>query len=351
MHRLPAGAERGFGERARLVPSARQLFEELRSGGVRVRHIPLPQRAYGQAAEIPAARVDLRAARPFTLEIDGPARFGNGSTTVTGTSGDYTTVITWHATGDGPVTVTGSATVPSIDRIISTQDMVTLGSGHMQAIDEVTIPVRYSFNPTITTRISPKSIDTGAPVTDDVQVSALPGSGAWPRGAQVHARGWYFGGLPVSDRGRPVAEARRPVDLEGEWHAGHCPSTAVADMQAHIAGARWHWPWRRHGVRRWPRRAKHWPRPNPRTISSIHTTVPPIGLARSGTIRQADDTTASSKPDRKGWCGRTAEGIPKCGYSVVWRSKQPIHIAPNYCTDYPHLFHIKAQIAEPFTPV
>ncbi len=42
----------------------------------------------------------------------------------------------------------------------------------------------------------------------------------------------------AGDRGRPVAEARRPVDLEGEWHAGHCPSTAVADMQAHIAGAR-----------------------------------------------------------------------------------------------------------------
>ena len=105
---------------------------------------------------------------PFTLTIDGPARFGNGSTTVTGTSGDYTTVITWHATGDGPVTVTGSATVPSIDRIISTQDMVTLGGGHMQAIDEVTIPVRYSFNPTITTRTSPKSIDTGAPVSIDL---------------------------------------------------------------------------------------------------------------------------------------------------------------------------------------
>ncbi|MDY3689300.1 LPXTG-motif cell wall anchor domain-containing protein [Bifidobacterium pseudolongum subsp. pseudolongum] len=163
---------------------------------------------------------------PFTLTIDGPARFGNGSTTVTGTSGDYTTVITWHATGDGPVTVTGSATVPSIDRIISTQDMVTLGGGHMQAIDEVTIPVRYSFNPTITTRTSPKSIDTGAPVTDDVQVSALSGSGAWPRGAQIHARGWYFGGLPIHALGEryvPNAHAAAPEFLEQLARAGYEP--------------------------------------------------------------------------------------------------------------------------------
>ncbi len=163
---------------------------------------------------------------PFTLTIDGPARFGNGSTTDTGTSGDYTTVITWHATGDGPVTVTGSATVPSIDRIISTQDMVTLGGGHMQAIDEVTIPVRYSFNPTITTRTSPKSIDTGAPVTDDVQVSALSGSGAWPRGAQIHARGWYFGGLPIHALGEryvPNAHAAAPEFLEQLARAGYEP--------------------------------------------------------------------------------------------------------------------------------
>ena len=163
---------------------------------------------------------------PFTLTIDGPARFGNGSTTVTGTSGDYTTVITWDATGDGPVTVTGSATVPSIDRIISTQDMVTLGGGHMQAIDEVTIPVRYSFNPTITTRTSPKSIDTGAPVTDDVQVSALSGSGAWPRGAQIHARGWYFGGLPIHALGEryvPNAHAAAPEFLEQLARAGYEP--------------------------------------------------------------------------------------------------------------------------------
>lgn len=184
---------------------------------------------------------------PFTLEIDGPARFGNGSTTVTGTSGDYTTVITWHATGDGPVTVTGGATVPSIDRIISTQDMITLGGGHMQAIDEVTIPVRYSFNPTITTRISPKSIDTGAPVTDDVQVSALPGSGAWPRGAQVHARGWYFGGLPVSALGEryvPNAHATAPEFLEQLARAGYEPCAfaeatfGASGQTVHVQGMR-----------------------------------------------------------------------------------------------------------------
>ncbi len=96
---------------------------------------------------------------PFTLTIDGPARFGNGSATVSGTSGDYTTVITWHATGDGPVAVSGNATLPSIDRIISSQDMVALGSGYVQALDEVTVPVRTTFNPTISTRTSPKSID------------------------------------------------------------------------------------------------------------------------------------------------------------------------------------------------
>ncbi len=152
-----------------------------------------------------------------------PTIIGNGSATVSGTSGDYTTVITWHATGDGPVTVSGSVTLPSIDRIISSNDMVALGSGYVQALDEVTVPGRTTFNPTISTRTSPKSIDTGAPVTDDVQVSALPGSGAWPRGAQVHAGGWYFGGLPVSaleERYVPNAHATAPEFLEQLARAG-----------------------------------------------------------------------------------------------------------------------------------
>lgn len=164
---------------------------------------------------------------PFTLTIDGPARFGHGSATVSGTSGEYTTVITWHATGDGPVTVSGSVTLPSIDRIISSQDMVALGSGYVQALDEVTVPVRTTFNPTISTRTSPKSIDTGAPVTDDVQVSALPGSGAWPRGAQVHARGWYFGGLPVSALGNGMCQTRTPplLSSSNSWRA---PGTSRA---------------------------------------------------------------------------------------------------------------------------
>lgn len=184
---------------------------------------------------------------PFTLTIDGPARFGNGSATVSGTSGDYTTVITWHATGDGPVTVSGNATLPSIDRIISSQDMVALGSGYVQALDEVTVPVRTTFNPTITTRTSPKSIDTGAPVTDDVQVSALPGSGAWPRGAQVHARGWYFGGLPVSALGEryvPNAHATAPEFLEQLARAGYEPCAfaeatfGASGQTVHVQGVR-----------------------------------------------------------------------------------------------------------------
>lgn len=184
---------------------------------------------------------------PFTLAVDGPARFGNGSTTVSGTSGDYTTIITWHATGDGPVTMSGSATLPSIDRIISSQDMVALGGGYVQALDEVTTPVRYAFTPTISTQTSPKSIDTGAPVTDDVQVSALPGNGAWPRGAQVHARGWYFGGLPISALGEryvPNAHATAPEFLEQLARAGYEPCAfaeatfGASGQTVHVQGVR-----------------------------------------------------------------------------------------------------------------
>lgn len=209
---------------------------------------------YDAATRTGAVRLHIRNSSggvvggvPFTLTLDGPARFADGATTVTGMSGDYTAVVTWRATGDGPVTVSGSATVPSIHRIVSTQDMVTLGGGHVQALDEVTTPVRYTFNPTIATQTSPKSIEAGEPVTDDVQVSALPGSGAWPRGAQVHARGWYFGGLPTSALGKgyvPNAHATASEFLGQLARAGHEPcayAEAVFDASGqtvHVQGVR-----------------------------------------------------------------------------------------------------------------
>ena len=41
----------------------------------------------------------------------------------------------------------------------------------------------------------------------------------------------------AADRGRPVAEPRRPVDCEGERYARHGIAIAVVDPQAHGAGA------------------------------------------------------------------------------------------------------------------
>ena len=86
-----------------------------------------------------------------------------------------------------------------------------------------------------------------APVTDDVQVSALPGSGAWPRGAQVHARGWYFGGLPVSALGEryvPNAHATAPEFLEQLARAGYEPCAfaeatfGASGQTVHVQGVR-----------------------------------------------------------------------------------------------------------------
>lgn len=246
------------GTREMLAGRYPQLFERadalLAEAPLLVPQTMVVELEYDAIARAGIARLRIRngsggyvAGVPFTLTIDGPARFGDGSATFAGTSGDCATVITWHATGDGPVTMTGGATVPSIDRVTSSQDMVTLGGGHVQAIAETTTPVRYTFTPTITTRTSPKSIDAGAPVTDDVQISAWPGGGAWPRGAQVHARGWYFGGLPaiaLKERYAPNARATASEFLEQLARAGYKPcafAEATFDTSgqtAHVQGVR-----------------------------------------------------------------------------------------------------------------
>ena len=69
-------------------------------------------------------------------------------------------------------------------------------------------------------------------MTDDVQVSALPGSGAWPRGAQVHARGWYFGGLPVSALGERYVPIAKTAADQIQYYIRHVRGKYVVPKES-----------------------------------------------------------------------------------------------------------------------
>ncbi|ATU19827.1 peptidase [Bifidobacterium choerinum] len=131
----------------------------------------------------------------YTLTLDGPAVFADGSRTWRGVSSDKAAVIRWVSTGDGDVRVSGSAKVPSVDVITSSQRLVRVGEGQAKAFDGIRFPAKKTFTPTIRTVTTPTLIEAGVRVTDAVAVGMAGPDDVWPRGETLTVDGWYFDGL------------------------------------------------------------------------------------------------------------------------------------------------------------
>ena len=131
----------------------------------------------------------------YTLTLDGPAVFADGSRTWRGVSSDKAAVIRWVSTGDGDVRVSGSAKVPSVDVITSSQRLVRVGEGQAKAFDGIRFPAKTTFTPTIRTVTTPTLIEAGVRVTDAVAVGMAGPDDVWPRGETLTVDGWYFDGL------------------------------------------------------------------------------------------------------------------------------------------------------------
>lgn len=131
----------------------------------------------------------------YTLTLDGPAAFADGTRTWHGVSGSKPAVVPWVSIGDGGVRVSGAATVPSLDVITSTQRLVRVGEGQAKAFDEIRFPAKKTFTPTIRTVTAPTIVKVGDRVTDSVAVSPASPDDVWPRGETLTVDGWYFDGL------------------------------------------------------------------------------------------------------------------------------------------------------------
>lgn len=131
----------------------------------------------------------------YTLTLDGPAVFPDGTRTWRAVSGAKAAVVPWTSTGDGDVRVSGAAVVPSVDVIASSQRLVRVGEGQAKAFDEIRFPARKTFTPTIRTVTTPKVVTAGDRVTDAVAVGMAGPDDVWPRGETLTVDGWYFDGL------------------------------------------------------------------------------------------------------------------------------------------------------------
>lgn len=147
---------------------------------------------------------DYVSGSSYTVRLNGPATFSNGSKQVSGVANGTAINVNWVATGEGDVSATVEMPVGTLQRATSQQDLVRLGPGTMAASTPLTFPVKKTFAPAIGTVTSPKVLDPGATVSDDVTVTLGDAADSWPGGVTLDATGWYFDGLASDQIGAAV---------------------------------------------------------------------------------------------------------------------------------------------------
>ncbi|NMM95349.1 peptidase [Bifidobacterium sp. DSM 109960] len=190
---LDAIANRLWGEAGANMPLGLQVtsqtVEGLRSGWVDV-----VVKSDGKAL----------AGVPYSVRLEGPARFDTGGQTVNGTSGNTTIRHAWHATGSGEVKVSTQYESPRALQLISNQDYACYGSQEQVAGDGVAFKVRKDFTPAVATVTSKKIVDAGETVSDKVTSKVTGADSHWPKNVEMLATGYYFDGLSASDLTDPM---------------------------------------------------------------------------------------------------------------------------------------------------
>ncbi|OZG62985.1 cell surface protein [Bifidobacterium lemurum] len=132
---------------------------------------------------------------PYTVTLEGPARFANGKSSVSGVSGTRETSHAWRATGAGPVSVRTTYQRHTLTRMDSKQDFLTYGLSDNVGGEAVTFTVRKDFTPALSTVTSRKVVDAGEKVVDRVTSAVSGEDSVWVPGLELRARGYYFAGL------------------------------------------------------------------------------------------------------------------------------------------------------------
>ena len=156
---------------------------------------------------------DAIAGVPFTVTLQGPARFIQGGNTFSGVSTSAGSSIAWEATGAGEVTVNTTYEYGRMHVMDSTQDMLAFDSMASAGGSSSTFQVRKDFVPSVSTQVSDKVLDAASPVFDDVTSGVGDEGSHWVPGLKLQARGYYFDGLGKDDLGKVIApNARESAD-------------------------------------------------------------------------------------------------------------------------------------------
>lgn len=163
------------------------------------------EQSYAEAQRTGSVNVSVQdttgaalAGVPFTVTLQGPAVFANGSTTMHGVSSGSAQQFSWTATGQGDVQASTSYDVRHVSVMDATQRLITLGSTRASSGSAVHFAVRKGFSPQLKTVTAAKIVDAGDTVADDVTSGLIDEQNVWPEGVEVRASGYYFDGLDVN---------------------------------------------------------------------------------------------------------------------------------------------------------
>lgn len=162
---------------------------------------------------------------PYEVSLEGPALFGDGSSTMSAVSSTDWTEHAWTSTGAGSVSAKASFSRGRVERAVSSQDFVRLASPSL-ASDVVVFFLRKDFVPSLTTRVPMRVLDEGSVVKDEVTVDVAENPAGWAEGLVLDAEGWYFEGIPsgMLDKGiSPESDETAPEFLARLGDRGFVP--------------------------------------------------------------------------------------------------------------------------------
>ncbi|TCD53882.1 hypothetical protein EJ419_06415 [Alloscardovia theropitheci] len=143
---------------------------------------------------------------PVTVELHGPAQFDtNSSTSITVMSKAGPVSLNWTATGDGEVSTSQSATVPTLDDMESAQNFVRLGESKQARYEGIRFSVKKTFQPQLSTAVDSRVHEAGKPTNDSLTVGVKTGED-WEGGVVLSVEGYLFTGL-THDRLTELSES------------------------------------------------------------------------------------------------------------------------------------------------
>lgn len=132
----------------------------------------------------------------YTMTLTGPAKFDQtGTNTISGTTTGQATHIPWTATGNGTVKAVGSWSVPRGAILNSPGQKLFRATDPETQTSDIQFQVQKDFQPTATTTVGHKELETGNPVTDTVTSGTATGD-QWADNIPVTFKGYYFIGKP-----------------------------------------------------------------------------------------------------------------------------------------------------------